>query len=144
MEFVQFKEELEKILLSQTEERLGGSLHFEKVLKNGGPKSGIIYRPEDGAVGITIYAEDHYAKYNSGLSINKIAEDIVDFFERESVGLDGKGFLEMFKPENIIPVLVPTKGNKELLEQIPHVPFENLQVIFKFSLPDFRGGVQPM
>lgn len=47
---------------------------------------------------------------------------------------------ELFVPENIFPVLVPAKGNEGLLEEIPHIPFENLQVIFKFDLQSFVGG----
>ena len=34
--------------------------------------------------------------------------------------------------------------NEGLLEEIPHIPFENLQVIFKFDLQSFVGGVQRM
>lgn len=41
---------------------------------------------------------------------------------------------ERVKPENIIPVLIPRKNLETFLEDVPHVPFENLEIVFKVSL----------
>lgn len=141
MDFIQFKEELREILSDYVEKQLNGTLRLETVQKNRGEKSGFVYLPDNGNVGITLYAEDAYEAYQDGKDIEQIAIDMVGTMMAYSMEQETKiDVKETFKPENIVPALVPSEDNEELLKTVPHVPFENLEIIFKFSLPDFKGG----
>lgn len=140
MDFNQFRKELEEKMIEKTKD-MPGSIQFQMVQKNGGPKHGIIFTPEGSSVGMTMYAEDGFKHYQEGNSIDKIAEDMAASMAAHSNDLsEWSNVEELFVPENIFPVLVPAKGNEGLLEEIPHIPFENLQVIFKFDLQSFVGG----
>lgn len=140
MDFNQFRKELEEKMIEKTKD-MPGSIQFQMVQKNGGPKHGIIFTPEGSSVGMTMYAEDGFKHYQEGNSIDKIAEDMAASMAAHSNDLsEWSNIEELFVPENIFPVLVPAKGNEGLLEEIPHIPFENLQVIFKFDLQSFVGG----
>lgn len=141
MDFLQFKEELYETLLVYVKEQLNGTLHSDLIQKNGGPKNGFTYVQGNGPIGITLYAENAYEFYQNGASIDQIAKGMFNTMKEYSMDQDAEiNIEEMFKPENIIPALVPSEGNEELLKTIPHIPFENLEIIFKFSLPNFRGG----
>lgn len=141
MDFLQFKEELYEALSVYVKEQLNGTLRLETIQKNGGPKNGFLYVPSNGSVGITLYAENAYEAYQNGKSIDQIAMGMVDTMKEYSMEQDAEiNIEEIFKPENIIPALVPSVGNEEFLKTIPHIPFENLQIIFKFNLPNFKGG----
>lgn len=141
MEFDQFKEELNKTLSIRVKEQLSGTLRTDLFPKSGGPKHGITYMPRDGTVGMTFYAEDAYKDYQTGNTIDQIADNIFqtikEYSEKLPVDMD---FKEIIKPENIIPELIPAEGNEEFLKMVPHVPFGNLQIIFKFNFPDFSWG----
>lgn len=140
MDFSQFKAELEELMIEKTKD-MPGAIRFQTVQKNGGPKQGIIFTPEGSSIGVTLYAEDSFQQYQAGKPLDKIAEDMAASMADHSNDLLGGPSIEkLFVPENIFPALVPTKGNEGLLEEIPHIPFEDLQVIFKFDVPNFRGG----
>ncbi len=142
MDFNQFKEELQSRLLAEAESKLDGTIEFAEMMKNGGIQNGIIYRPAGSRIGITTYVEKCYESYQEGYPIEKIVEDYIPAMINHSpdVEVDYDGLINTLVPENIVPALIPRKGNEELLETIPHVSFHNLEVIFKFSIPDFFGG----
>lgn len=48
---------------------------------------------------------------------------------------------EYLTAENIIPVLIAEKGNEALLEKVPHVLFHDLEIIFKFMVPNNRESM---
>nr|WP_297933154.1 DUF5688 family protein [uncultured Blautia sp.] len=75
MDFNQFRKELEEKMIEKTKD-MPGSIQFQMVQKNGGPKHGIIFTPEGSSVGMTMYAEDGFKHYQEGNSIDKIAEDM--------------------------------------------------------------------
>lgn len=142
MDFIQFKRMLQNRLSAEVESKLDGTIEFSEVIKNGGIKNGIIYRPAGSKIGITTYVESCYEAYQKGSSLDKIVEEYVPAMIDHSpdVKIDYDGLMKTLVPENIFPVLLPQKGNEELLEKIPHVPFQNLEIIFKFNIPEFFGG----
>ena len=46
---------------------------------------------------------------------------------------------KLFCKENIIPALIPSRGNEALLKTVPHIPFQDMQIIFKFAFEGFGG-----
>ncbi len=80
-------------------------------------------------------------KYREGASVNRISEKIISvFLERkkdiENIHIDVQNF---FSKERIIPVFIPREGNEDLLKVVPHTPFENLEIIFKYALPELNA-----
>lgn len=141
MEFSQFKIELYEALSNRVKEQLSGTLRPETVVKGSGHKNGFIYMPENGAVGMTFYTENAYEAYQSGMGIDAIAETIIEIIRDHSAELEAKTDVDvLFRPENIVPELIPTMGNEEFLKTVPHVPMGDMQIIFKMELPDFLGG----
>lgn len=148
MEFSQFEEELKEAVFIEVEERLPGTLHFQRVRKGDDLLSGVQYFPGNTPLGLTLYAEEAYEAYNDGLPIDRIAEKMADEMRDFSLRLKKMteqqekqtNLEEIITLKKIFPVLIPTKGNEEMLKKVPHIPFENLQVIFKFELPVFCGG----
>ncbi len=140
MDFNQFRKELEEIMLEKAMD-MPGSVQFKTVQKNGGPKHGIVFTPDGSSIGVTLYAEDGFKRLQEGKPVHRIAEEMAATMAAYSRDME-KGFNaeKLLVPENIFPALVPTKGNAGLLEEVPHFPFENLQVIFKFDLQNFEGG----
>ena len=142
MYFKQFKEELQNRLLAEAESKLDGTIEFAEMMKNGRIQNGIIYRPAGSRIGITTYVEKCYEAYQEGYPMEKIVEDYVPAMINHSqdVEVDYDRLVNALVPENIVPALIPRKGNEEMLETVPHVPFQNLEVIFKFNIPEFFGG----
>ena len=46
---------------------------------------------------------------------------------------------KLFCKENIIPALIPSRGNEALLKTVPHIPFQDMQIIFKFAFEGVEG-----
>ena len=136
MDFNQFREELEGIMLEKVMD-MPGSVQFRTVQRNGGPKHGIVFTPDGSSIGVTLYAEDEFKRLQEGEPVHRIAEEMAAYSRGMEKGFNAE---KLLVPENIFPALVPTKGNEGLLEEVPHLPFENLQVIFKFEFQNFRGG----
>ncbi len=144
MDFEQFNNEFQVRLL-ELGKKLDGEIKFDEVLKNNSQLHGILFLPKGSNVGIQMYVEDSYRSYQEGMAFNQIAEDLIATFADSEIAknmpLDVERF---FIQENIIPALVPRAGNERMLQEIPHVPFEDLEIIFKFALPDGMATVNEM
>ena len=141
MDFSQFKEELRDTLSKKISKEVGGTLEFGTALKNGGPQEVIIYKCKNGKNGIRIGISDSYEFCKKGYPVALIAEELMRIIKENAPKLEKEFQEDIIRPENIIPALIPTKGNEELLKTIPHIPFENLQIIFKFKAVDFCDGL---
>ena len=140
MDFLQFKEELYETLSVYVKEQLNGTLHSDLIQKNGGPKNGFTYVQGNGPIGITLYAENAYEFYQNGASIDQIAKGMFNTMKEYSMDQDAEiNIEEMFKPENIIPALVPSEGNEELLKTIPHILLKILRLYLSLA-SKFQGG----
>ena len=99
------------------------------------------YFPGDGHLRVSIDLENTYMQYRYGQSIEEIAEKLIRDLQNNGRELPNINLNEeVIRPERIIPVLIPSEGNEALLRTIPHVPFENLQIIFKINAPEIKGG----
>ncbi len=141
IEFKVFMKELEECLKKQMPMGMEDKLVFKQIQKNGSNKNGIIFSPKGSQMAITAYGEDYYQEYREGASVNRIAEKIISvFLERkkdiENIHIDVQNF---FSKERIIPVFIPREGNEDLLKVVPHTPFENLEIIFKYALPELNA-----
>ncbi|MEY8483173.1 DUF5688 family protein [Lachnospiraceae bacterium 48-21] len=141
MDFNQFKGELRDALSEKISKELDGTLELGAALKNGGPQEVIIYKCKNSKNGIQIGIASSYEAFQMGYPVELIAEKLMLTIKENAPKLEKEFKGDMIRPENIIPALIPTKGNEELLKTIPHISFENLQIIFKFKASDFGDGL---
>lgn len=140
MEFNQFKKEIEGQLIRNIGDDSDYMIHSATVPKNGENLNGFAYKRKDGNIGITLYAEDMYEQYKAGTSIEQIAQEALHVMREYSQGMPKElDYNKLFSKENIIPALIPSRGNEALLKTVPHIPFQDMQIIFKFAFEGFGG-----
>ena len=95
----------------------------------------------------TIYLEEYYQQFQKGATMEKITEDILDLY----------GELRFQKPwypeelnvyqevrEKIVYRLIHRERNRELLEQIPYMPWQDLAIVFVVLLEAGEKGSASM
>ena len=141
MEFNQFKKEIEGQLIRNIGDDSDYMIRTATVPKNGENLTGFTYMKKDGNVGITLYAENMYEQYRAGVSIEQIVKENLHVMRECSKGMPKElDFDKLFCKENIIPALIPSRGNEALLKTVPHIPFQDMQIIFKFAFEGFAGA----
>lgn len=140
MEFQQFTKEIESRLMKNIGDDTDHTLQLEKVPKNGENRNGFVYKRTGGNIGVTLYAEDMYAHYKAGLPIEQIVREALNAMREYSKGMP-RDFdcSKVFCEENIIPALIPSRGHEALLKNVPHIPFQDMQITFKFLFDGFGG-----
>lgn len=121
------------------------SVCVEAVPKINGMREAMIVFFEAGdcrMTGPNIYLDDLYDNFAEYGDIRRIqretAEHIMAFTGTQYVG-DSSGFSLDGNMNHIIPMLVNTEMNKELLETVPHREFLDLSVIYRLAVPDAAG-----
>ena len=108
--------------------------------KNGEEHKEILYCRAGDTWGLPLPTEEAYDDFLEGTPLEKIAKKMVKLMKRYTEVVPRKWKIEpALLPENIIPVLIPSEGNEALLETIPHIPFYDLQIIFRFRVPGGDG-----
>lgn len=140
MDFLTFRDELQKKIVEQSGE-LSGEFRFEMVQKNNQILNGISYVPENSEVGMTFYAENLHREYLEGTSIDELVQQFIKDVKKREMDVDfvQSAAKKSLQKENIVPALIGRRGNEELLSKMPHVPFENLEIIFKIPIPELNG-----
>lgn len=140
MEFQQFKKEIETQFLRNVGNDPDYTIRSLTVPKNGVDLTGFTYMRKDGNVGITLYAENMYEQYKASISIEQIVKENLHVMREYSKGMPKKlDDDKLFCKENIIPALIPSRGNEALLKTVPHIPFQDMQIIFKFAFEGVEG-----
>lgn len=132
MSFEKFIEEIKKMV----KEYLGDSIRVEDktVLKNNGVKfTGIVILKENQNCVPNIYLDSYYQQYERGRDLCDIVHEIVKYYEEhkieEYVNMECFSNYECVK-NNICFRLINLEKNKELLEQIPHIPYLDMAIVF--------------
>lgn len=136
MEYSEFIEELEISLQDQMKGETAFSFRAQTMQKNGEEHKEILYCRAGDTWGLPLPTEEAYDDFLEGTPLEKIAKKMVKLMKRYTEVVPRKWKIEpALLPENIIPVLIPSEGNEALLETIPHIPFYDLQIIFRFRVP---------
>lgn len=129
------------------EKRLGEDYEVEEALigkNNGVQLEALVIRTSGMNIAPTIYLKSYYENYMKGESIQSEARNLVADYRRS---LPEEGFdvsfyedYELVK-EGLSYKLISAERNTELLENIPHVPFLDLAIVFYYAfdrdgLPD--------
>ncbi len=134
MDFEMFKKVLQEKVRALAKEEMGGGFINEGFFQTEKGKD-IIFYPEGGLAGIAVHTMDHYAAFQAGWTMEAVVEAAFSELKERFVEEKEKRLLEqMAVPENIVPVLVSREVNRELLEKIPHIAFQGMEIIFKFIL----------
>lgn len=141
MDFEMFKKVLQEKISVMSKEWTGGEFIDEGLFQTEEGKD-IIFYPEGGLAGITVNTMDHYAAFQAGWTMEAVVEaafsKLKECFAEEK---EGRLLEQMAVPENIVPVLVSREVNMDLLEKIPHIAFQGMEIIFKFILPELVDGM---
>lgn len=90
-----------------------------------------------------IYLDRYYSAYEAGLSIWRLAEDIVEVFKenRPTQNFDSDSFLNFSKvKERIVYKIINKEKNKKLLRDVPYVSFLDLAVVFYVLVEKTQEG----
>lgn len=143
MEFTNFT----TLVKNEVEKRAGENyqVKLNDVMKNNGVMlRGITLMQDDSNISPTIYLNPYYDAYENGeTTLGTVIEDVLDTYERNKVNrsIDMKFFLNYdIVKTRIIFKLVNTEKNHELLQDIPHIPFHDLSIVFQCLVSEERFG----
>ncbi len=134
-------QEFQKQLLSYLEVQLPADTHcaISPVHKNNGTiLMGLSIRPVSSHVAPTIYLEPYYEMYHSGELFTTVANHILSCYYEHVFPLDFD--IDSFSNyetirSTIVYKLIHYEKNKDLLQDLPHLPFFDLALVFYCLLP---------
>lgn len=132
MNFNEFIEEIKTIV----KEFLGKDVKIEvkTVLKNNGVKlTGLVIMEGENNCAPNIYLNHYYSQYQQGRYMRDIAYEISEYYEKNRIrtSLDISCFMDFEKiSDQICFRLINREKNRELLEEIPYIPYLDLAIIF--------------
>lgn len=116
-------------------------VRIQPVLKNNGTiYDGLVILDPLFNISPTIYLNQYYQRYLDGISMEDIYEDILNVYENS---LPTEDFdISIFNDynnakERIVMKLIHGQKNKQLLEQVPHILFHDLAIVFLCNVNDF-------
>lgn len=134
MEFTSFTELVRK----EISQRVGGAYEVKvvDVAKNNGVYlKGINIMTKESNISPTIYLNDLYDAFcNDEITMESVVECVISGYNRNKVSntVDLRDFLKFEKiKDNIVFKLVNTDRNCGLLEDIPHIPYLDLSIVFQ-------------
>ncbi len=108
-------------------------VEIRDVVKNNGKHvETLMIRRENQNVSPNFYLDEIYERYRRGMSVREIAEQIVSGYERsirdsEKLQVD---FDFVNCREKIVLRLISGERNREILDEVPHIPFLDLAIVF--------------
>lgn len=134
MNFTSFKKSVRQEIIK----RIGNDsrVRIDNVRKNNGiVLSGLTITEKDGNIFPTVYLNDYYTDYIGGrIAFSDVIDGVLNTYNRNKVGqyVDMRYFLNFDEVKHrIVYKLVNTEKNKELLEDVPHMEFMDLSVVFQ-------------
>lgn len=134
MEFTNFT----TLVRDEVERRTGDCyrVRLNDVRKNNGVVlRGLTVMQDDSNISPTIYLNQYYEEYANGrATLVNVVNDVMDTYHRNKVNqsVDMRYFLNYDSvKQRVVYKLVNTEKNKELLEDIPHIEFLDLSIVFQ-------------
>ena len=105
----------------------------QTVEKTNGTLTGLCIKERTCNIAPTIYLEEYYEAYNAGLSVERIAEEIIRVYRQnrpsEDFNINTFSNFASLK-ERIVYKIINRKMNESLLEKVPYVPFLDLAKLY--------------
>lgn len=104
---------------------------------------GVIFQNPGKNISPTIYLERFYEMYQDGTSLADLRNQIWDLYQngcpKKSVEMDFFRNFEKIR-DKIVYRLINAEKNKELLKEIPHILFLDLEICFYYAFSDSELG----
>ena len=143
MEFTNFT----ALVREEVERRTGEnySVRLNDVRKNNGVVlRGLTVMQDDSNISPTIYLNNYYEEYTSGrVTLLNVVNDVMDTYNRNKVNqsVDMRYFLNYESVrQSVVYKLVNTEKNKALLEDVPHIEFLDLSIVFQCLIAQEEFG----
>ena len=143
MEFTNFT----PLVQREVEKRAGENyrVKLNDVMKNNGVVlRGITLMQDDSNISPTIYLNPYYDAYENGdTTLGTVIDEVIDTYERNKINrsIDMKFFLNYETVRSrIIFKLINTEKNRELLRDVPYIPFHDLSIVFQCLVSEERFG----
>ena len=126
------------LVREEVERRTGDcyKVRLNDVTKNNGVVlRGLTVTQDDSNISPTIYLNNYYEEYMKGrATLLNVVNDVMDTYQRNKVNqsVDMRYFLDYERvKDSVVYKLINTEKNKELLEDIPHIEFLDLSIVFQ-------------
>lgn len=106
---------------------------YSVVKNNGMEKTGMILESDEYNIAPAIYLEEFFEQYQKGMSIDRIVNEILEFYEKVKVEEDyDVSQLSLYEnvKKKIAFKLVNTEKNQQMLKEVPHIPLLDLSIVF--------------
>lgn len=139
-------ETFQTMLTQHLSQRLGPGcqLLVQPVPKNNGiTLDGLCISQNGSSVTPAVYLNNYFEQYQDGMSMESIVEEIQQLYREDSALLHTDfSILNDFSKlkDKIVYKLVHTDANRELLKEIPSVPYLDFSVIFYLYLEENETG----
>lgn len=128
------------------QEKMGDGYHLaiRPIPKNNGVLlDGLTIQPPMSQIAPTIYLNPYYEQYQEGMSIDEILSDIQNLVQNSTPpsSICPEDIIDFAKMKSRIMMrLVHADSNRELLSDIPHIPYLDLAVVFYLFLERNAAG----
>ena len=143
MEFTNFT----TLVQREVEKRAGENyrVKLNDVMKNNGVVlRGITLMQDDSNISPTIYLNPYYDAYENGdTTLGTVIDEVIDTYERNKINRssDRRFFMNYESVRSrIIFKLINTEKNRELLRDVPYIPFHDLSIVFQCLVSEERFG----
>ena len=106
---------------------------YSVVKNNGMEKTGMILESDEYNIAPAIYLEEFFEQYQKGMSIDRIVNEILEFYEKvkveEDYDVSQLSLYENVKKKGAFK-LVNTEKNQQMLKEVPHIPLLDLSIVF--------------
>ncbi len=117
---------------------------LNKVLKNNGLElTGIVIMKDGSKAAPTVYLDDFYTDYQAGREVNGMIEEIVDIYEKNNFKVDFDfDFFSKYETvkDRILYKLLNYEANRKLLEDVPHIKYMDLAIVYYIMLDNDTIG----
>lgn len=142
MNYKQFVSAVEEKVKQSVEE--GFSVYIHTTVKNNGrERIGITVVEQGINISPTIYLEEYYEQFQKNKSLDSIVKNILELYREvkfeHSWETDNVQDYERVK-KNVVYKLIHAKANERLLEEVPHMSYLDLAIVFYVLLDVNRAG----
>ena len=142
MNYQEFVERIADLL----RDKMGGDykIKITNVTKNNGIRlTGIIMMRESDRISPTIYLEEPYRQYLAGININTIVDGIAELYREQIINVNPDfSFFKDFRcvRDRVFHKVINYDKNRQLLEDVPHIRWCDLAVVFYYALDEKLFG----
>lgn len=142
MEIMEFCNKVKKNMMAYVGEET--RVDVKRITKNNGIiLHSIIVTEKEKNISPNIYLDDLYEAYEKGETFRSVMEEIVQIYRdsKRKKNMDMSFFLDYDSmKERVVYKIISYEKNKELLLQVPYIPFLDLAIVFYCYVPQKEFG----